>query len=669
MKINTALACLLLVTPLSTFADDELMDHLMTLSLEELSMLDVEMNTASKTSKKLADIPASVFVLTNERIKRSGARTIVEALALVPGVTVSKYSETEWFVSARGFHDGLFNKLLVMMDGRSLYSPLYGGVYWTDLDYILADIDRIEVLRGPGGTIWGGNAVNGVINIITKKAQDTQSSYISGTSGRFGTNSFSVRQGADLGHDIYGRAFYKQSNQAQYLSNDAEVWQRDTAGVVLSQTKNNHQWDFRFGGKQTSFTQPWYINNYTDPNYPTYDFSQLEIESRSFYAQFNYEQETQNGGLFKYSLWANHNNDEAKDAPGKVTTVDFDTNYNFEITPSHNAIIGGGIRYLYLDLPKLSDELSSPVTDMYARYYTIDTAKDIILNAFYQSELQVNDSLNLVAGIKGEYFESNKSFEVSPQLRALYQFSVQHSAWVGVGRAVTAPSYLDSHSYYIQSNGEDVSISLPTSDIENESVLTTEIGYRYTSGSTLSLDSTIFYSDHANVRGHDTLLSYSPPSASKHDIYVQYISADYSAVVKGIELAAELQLLPSLSYHLAYTYVELDSTWEGGEFSNGQSEAWFEVKQHLTSLQMLWEVTDSIQFDITSKYQDTEYSDYYDMQIDPYFSFDVRLAWQNNSQSPLFELIVQDVNEKGYSDYYGEYPNEEMVYVRASYEF
>ena len=159
---------LALTTPVFVFAQENSLDQLMSMSLEELSMLDVEMETASKVTQKLTDIPSSVYVLSNERIQRSGAKSIAEVLALVPGLKVTKFNETSWFVSTRGFHDGLYNKMLVMMDGRSLFSPVYGGTYWSDVDYVLADIERIEVLKGPGGTIWGGNAVNGVVNIITK---------------------------------------------------------------------------------------------------------------------------------------------------------------------------------------------------------------------------------------------------------------------------------------------------------------------------------------------------------------------------------------------------------------------------------------------------------------------------------------------------------------------
>lgn len=668
MKLPPTITCLLLLAPCYVNAEQVSLDHLMDMSLEDLSMLDIEMDTASKSSKKLVDTPASVYVLTNERIQRSGARSIIEAIALVPGLTVNKFSETEWIVSARGFHDGLFNKLLVMIDGRSLYSPLYGGAYWSDIDYVLADIDRIEVLKGPGGTIWGGNALNGVVNIITKDAKDTLGTHLAVTAGKYNTNDVSIRHGIELGNDVYARAFYKQKNQASTLDNESQIWTSDSAGIVFSKSLNDSKWDFRFGGERSQYSLPWYIDDYSDPYAPTYDYSLLDVESYSVYAQFNYEQESQSGGLLKYSLWAEHSDDESKETPGKVTTVDLDTNYNFEYNADHKAIFGGGIRYIHLDLPQFDDEFTPPVIDMYGRYYSISQTDDFILNTFYQSELQASEKLSFTAGIKAEYFESNDSFELSPQLRALYQYSSEHRFWAGIGRAVAAPSYLDSHAYYISSNGQYVSVTQPLNDIENESVVTTELGYRFIPTDYFSMDSTLFYSDHDNVRGVD----YLAPDESEYiePIYVDIYqnNADYSAIAQGVEIAMALDVSSALRYNLSYSYIDLDASWDGGDASNGSSEPWFEMKQHLTSLQMLWNVTNSVQFDVITRYQDTEYNSIY-KQIDPYFSLDIRLAWQANQQAPLFELIVQDINESGYADYWGEYANEEVVYLRASYDF
>src|SRR6185503_10535480 len=142
------------------------------LTIDEL--MNVEITTPARKEQQLIGTPSAVFVILPEDIRRSGARSIPEALRMAPGVQVAQLDASKWAVSARGFNGRFSNKLLVLMDGRTVYTPVFSGVYWDIQDTLLEDIERIEVIRGPGATMWGANAVNGVINIITKPARDTQ---------------------------------------------------------------------------------------------------------------------------------------------------------------------------------------------------------------------------------------------------------------------------------------------------------------------------------------------------------------------------------------------------------------------------------------------------------------------------------------------------------------
>lgn len=142
------------------------------LSLEEL--MNIEVTSVSKKGQPLSQAAAAIFVITQEDIRRSGVTSIPEALRMAPGINVAKVDGNKWAITARGLNDRYANKLLMLIDGRTVYSPVFAGTYWELQDYVLEDIDRIEVIRGPGGSLWGANAVNGVINIITKKAKDTQ---------------------------------------------------------------------------------------------------------------------------------------------------------------------------------------------------------------------------------------------------------------------------------------------------------------------------------------------------------------------------------------------------------------------------------------------------------------------------------------------------------------
>src|ERR1700722_1998002 len=183
-------------------------------NLSPEQLFDATVVSVSKTSEKLMDAPAAVFVLTSEDIIRSGATSIPEALRLVPGVDVAQANGGTWSVSIRGFSGGLDDKLLVLIDGRSVYDPLFAGVYWDTLDTVLEDIDRIEVIRGPGATLWGANAVNGVINIITKKASDTQGNLTSVSFGDQDRNITEQRYGDKMGDDGFYRVYGKYVNRA-----------------------------------------------------------------------------------------------------------------------------------------------------------------------------------------------------------------------------------------------------------------------------------------------------------------------------------------------------------------------------------------------------------------------------------------------------------------------
>src|SRR6202048_3745880 len=168
------------------------------LSMEDL--MKVQVTSVSKRTQKVADAAAAIFVITQEDLRRSGATSIPEALRLVPGLEVARIDENKWAIGSRGFNGRFDNKLLVLIDGRSVYTPLFSGVYWNVQDVMLEDIDRIEVIRGPGATLWGANAVNGVINIISKKAKDTQSAVVTAGAGTEERGSSGVRYGSKIGN-------------------------------------------------------------------------------------------------------------------------------------------------------------------------------------------------------------------------------------------------------------------------------------------------------------------------------------------------------------------------------------------------------------------------------------------------------------------------------------
>src|SRR5580658_9919037 len=199
-------------------------DSLKQLSLEQLGSLEV--STASKSPEQVWDTPAAIYVITQEDIKRSGATTIPEALRLAPGVEVARIDANKWSIGIRGFGSRLSRSVLVLIDGRSVYSTLLAGTYWEVQDTVMEDIDRIEVIRGPGGTVWGPNAVDGVINIITKKSSDTQGFLVSTGGGDEEQGFLSLRYGGGNSNGLSYRVYAKGYNRAAEDHSDGNNYDR-----------------------------------------------------------------------------------------------------------------------------------------------------------------------------------------------------------------------------------------------------------------------------------------------------------------------------------------------------------------------------------------------------------------------------------------------------------
>src|SRR5712675_1435252 len=206
------------------------------LNVEDL--MNVEVTSVSRHPEKLLAAASAIQVITQEDIRRSGATSIPEALRLADNLQVAQKNAHDWAISARGFNTELANKLLVMIDGRSVYTPLFSGVFWNVQDYLLEDIDRIEVISGPGGTLWGANAVNGVINISSKNAKDTQGLYLEGGGGGPELKGFTgVRYGGTLAPDIYFRAYGKYFDRGNEVyangSNATDSWNMRQGGFRI----------------------------------------------------------------------------------------------------------------------------------------------------------------------------------------------------------------------------------------------------------------------------------------------------------------------------------------------------------------------------------------------------------------------------------------------------
>lgn len=685
--------CIGVVISSSSIAND--LDAFLELDLDDLSGFDVEMETATKNSQSLHDIPASVYVISNERIKRSGYSSIAELLSLVPGFLTTKYSEVGYDISSKGFHDSFYNKLLIMVDGRSVYSPVYGGTYMADLDYLIADIEQIEVVRGPAGTMWGANSANGVVNIITKSAQNSQGTHISGYAGEYNNYSAEARHGFSLGDYSFAKVFYKYKHSPSELMDDASIRESHQYGGAYEVYSDRHTLLAQLGGEtssenydQTQFSL--FEDCYSVDCYYYYlpSSESTENASHSWYLNLKHKYKYSDQTQLNTTLYHNYDKDNDPFAAGVYRTTDLDLFALTALNKQNHLTLGGGVRYVNIDFSHhISDfDAQSSVVNLRAATNS-KNHDDYTINGYAQLETWWTDKFKTVVGGKYEYFEVNATHEFSPQLRALYNISAHHSVWGGVARAVMLPSYLDTQTdeYTFWESAEypgtyDPDLYLSDPNLDNESVQTVELGYRYSPNNSLNFDALLFVSNYENLRGISYLPwnNYGSERGIDSDLegYISYFNADYSAKTTGTELSLNYSPFAAWQLFTNYAYLNLKSNWEGSEYDSvdpGYGVAIYDIEaQHMITLQSLWSVTEQFDADLVGRYFYSDFPEVSDdWEVDPFATLDARFAWQKDQSWPVVELIAQNLLGAGYQYLNSEYSyvNEQKWYARLTYDF
>jgi len=566
--------------------------ELVLLSLEDLMALEV--TSASRKMQSLADTAAAVFVITSEDIRRSGVTNIPDALRMVPGVTVARIDSSKWAVTARGFNGRFARKLLVLIDGRSAYSPLFSGVFWDAQDTLLEDIERIEVIRGPGATIWGANAVNGVINIITKKAADTTGGLVVAGAGSYERGFGAVRYGTELGKWGAVRAYGKYFNRNELKAEDGrpadDGWDMGRGG-------------FRMDGKsgQNSFTLQGDLYDGTERE--TITFPDLAAPFPG-YATVRTADTTVGGGNL-LSRWTRSLADDAelslqfyydrnkRDIPqlfnDTTDTYDLDLLHRFQWGGMHETVWGGGFRFVDERIVG-SDTLS----------FNPAYRNEKLYSAFLQDDITVvQDKLHLVIGSK---FEHNvyTGFEVQPSGRLIWTPSEQLSLWSAVSRAVHTPSrgesdnMLKQFAFPVQNPDPDpaappfipvmVAVQGP-GNLLAEVLMAYEAGVRVKASDRFTVDLAGFYNNYQRLIGVDD-----PQPVSNQLLVVTLRNKD-----RG-------------------------EAW-GGEMAGERSPS------HQVSLRSQLELAENIELDLWGRYVGTS-RDYLNNTLASYLNLDARLGWR-----------------------------------------
>ena len=468
------LGALCTVVPRAALAQQA--DDMAELSLEQLSSIVI--TSVSRQEGNLAAAPASLYIISGSDIRRSGARTLPEALRLAPNLQVARVDARNYAISARGFNSVLTNKILVLIDGRSVYSPLFSGVFWDAQDVVLADIARIEVISGPGATIWGANAVNGVINVITKDAADTQGTLLSAGGGE-NEGSGVVRHGGALaggGHyRVYGKLSEANDSVTEAGGRVITGWHRRQAGFRA---------DLPVGTASLSVSGDAYEGELAQARTVPIDIAGANLAAR-------YTALLPGGQVVRLHLIADHTQRNQPNAFNEhLDTLDLEAQHDIR-SGIHNIVWGGGYRYSW-------DRLVNG-----AGFGFLPAALDMHWgNLFVQDEITLSEPLRLTAGIKFEH-NNYTGTEVLPNLRLAYSLG-QHLFWGSLSRTVRAPSRVDrdffAPTYPALVNGAPRYAIGGGPSFDSETAKVAELGYRGQPLAALAWSATAFFSDYERLR-------------------------------------------------------------------------------------------------------------------------------------------------------------------------
>jgi iron complex outermembrane receptor protein len=627
------------------------------LSLQDL--MNIEVTSASKKAEKLSETAAAVFVITQEDIRRSGVTTIPEALRMVPGVQVARLNASSWAISARGFNDQFAQKLLVLIDGRSVYTPLFSGVYWDLQDTFLDDIDRIEVIRGPGGALWGANAVNGVINIITKRAEDTQGSLLTTGMGTEEKGFAALRHGGLLGESGHYRVY------AKWFDRDGgpDSWDTTRAGLRA---------DWALGDRDILTAQgDWYdgdrAGRSTIPTL-TPPFSEtLGMESRVSGGNVLLRWERQLSDDSDLHLQLYYDRTEHGEGSGiQRDTFDLDFQHRFPLGERHEVLWGLGYRSSADDIPGSATFSVDP-----------GSRHDELLSAFVQDQIALQqDRLQLTVGSK---FERNDytGFEVQPSARLSWRPSGHETAWAAVSRAVRTPSRMEHDGRVnvaaLEMPGAGVTlVSLfANRDMESEDLLAYELGYRTQASDELFLDIAGFYNCYDDLwtlePGEPFVeLSPSPP----HLVLPSFADNKMSGETYGVELAAQWQATDRWRLDAAYSFLRMDLHLDADSGDTMLSQAEGKSPRHQFSLRSAVDLRENLELDWWLRYVDGLPS----LGVGSYVDLDVRLGWQPREDLEL-SIVGQNLFESGDPQFGPSFVGntatsvERGVYAKATWHF
>lgn len=603
------------------------------LSVDEL--MDIEVTSVSKRPEKLSETASAIQVITGDDIRRSGATSIPEALRLASNLEVAQIDSRQWAITARGFNNVFANKMLVLIDGRTVYTPLFAGVYWDVQDTLLEDLDRIEVISGPGATLWGSNAVNGVINIATKSAKDTQGGLLSVGGGTQLNDFAKARYGGELAPNVYYRVYESYFDRGNSVKPNGDgvndAWRMGQGG-------------FRIDSYATTDTQLTLQGDIYDGAITRAGPDDIRVTGGNLLGRWS-RTLAENSDI-KLQVYYDRT---YRFIPASFTqtlnTYDIDFQHHFPLGNAHDIVWGVGFRVVGDDVINTPANAFLP-PDVTQKWFS----------AFAQDEITLfEDRLHLTLGTKLEH-NHYTGFELQPSARAAWMLDKDQTVWAAASRAVRTPSRVDVDLYspaappYLIAGGPNV---------VSEKLIAYELGYRAQVNPRLALSLSTFYNNYDDLRSLQPL---HPPKAFPVDL-----SSGLQGRSTGAELTMEWQAAPAWLLRAGYTELRVSSEPkpETSDRNAGASIARDPNRQFSVRSQ----------FDLSAKWEldaDLRYvGPIRNQEVSGYAEMDLHLGWRP-APAWEFSLVGQNLLHSHHAEFNPPGSRQEIprsVYEKTSWHF
>jgi len=612
-----------------------IINQLKNLSLTELSEVETfnpKAGLAARKIQKLTDTSAALFVITKEDIRRAGITHLAEALRMVPGVQVARINANKWAISARGFNGIFASKLLVMIDGRNVYTLLRSEVFWDVQGTLLEDVERIEVIRGPGASLWGANAVNGIINIITKSATKTQGNLVTATIGHGEERAIiGIRHGGTINDDTHYRIYGKFYEHDSFLdasgSDQQDRLHKKRAGFRIDQeTTNDDNLTFQ-GDIYQGFAKQDLLSFQTGQRLND------NINLNGFNLLGRWQRELDNGDMILQTYY-DYTKRQELSLGDRRGTFDIDFQHRWQRNETQEFIWGFGYRYTHDDMD------NSPTLT-----YIPEKRQDQLFSAFVQGDFMLQpEQLKLTVGSKFEHNDYS-GFEIQPTARLLWTPNNKHGIWAAISRAVRSPARADENAQYIlpdkailtiiQNANRDYSgvvldqvstmITQSNLDYQSETVLAYELGYRFNVTNRFLLDMSLFYNEYNHLRILE-FAEFIPPAM----VVIKNMNKMYGEAY-GLEIAASWQVHDNWKLITTYSYLDLQLHLEPGTRLVPPMDSFFSEQEegdnphHQASIRSLLTLPYNLELDTALFYVDNVPN----QLASNYIRFDVRLGWHS----------------------------------------